>query len=467
MTADKLMAIKSKTAEFINSVGFIWVLALITFIFWVTKLTLPGIAVICAVMGIILALCEDATPIISCFAFLFLIFGETEMHLTGTELLWSLFLLFPLAGFIFHAVRYKIKPFKLGGFSLSVIITLFAWLLQGVGMERETFGAAVCILIAIAFAAVYFVIYAVTKREGSKLPDYLANVFLAVGALISLQIAVYHFSEGDFLFKDDWTLLGWGHRNAVAAIMALVLPAPFYFAAKIKKFGFLFIIAGSVEYILILLLQSRGVSALSSVEFLIMLVYSVAAAKKKDRIKNAIVVAVIAVAAIAVFIWKREVIIGLFNRLLTSKLDVNGRDKLWTEGIERFFDKPVFGVGFDCPSELYREMVSKKDGPVFYHSTFIQILASLGLFGGICYAYTYYWRYREIFTDMNKLKFAFLIGMAAFEAYCFIDTVYFQPVGYFYMLMISLCVEKSLDESQIKPNLIIFTDWAKIRVPRK
>ena len=162
------------------------------------------------------------------------------------------------------------------------------------------------------------------------------------------------------------------------------------------------------------------------------------------------------VAAIGVLLYYQldNVFEKLFSRFTEQGMDFAGRDGLYAEGLELFSKYPFFGVGFDYKSELYFFFMPNSNGPSYYHSTLIQILASFGLFGGLFYFYLYYWRYRVVFTDLSSLKFAIFIGMLMFETYNIIDTNFFQPQGYVLLLFISLMMEKSLDKSQTLPLII-------------
>ncbi|MGN1042954.1 MAG: O-antigen ligase family protein [Christensenellales bacterium] len=451
MTKNNVFNGRSGIADFFNSYGFIWIVALITLVFWIIKQDFAGIAVLFVLMTAVLVFCEDATPALTLFVFMFFIFSNTSISFEGREL-WCLLLLLPFAGFAYNIAKFKVKNFRMRGFSFAVLVALVPWLLQGIGVKnREVLRALLTIAIAIAFAAVYFLIYLTSRRNKRNLVDYVAQVFLAVSVLIVTQILIYHFRIGDYTFEDFYTRLGWGTRNPVAAILALTMPVTFYYSTKKYRFSFLFIILGYAEYIMILLLQSRGVTLFATVAMPVLVVYSMLCSERK--LSNVVANGIFIIVLIVVAIFQKDVIVNLLGRLLTSKLDENGRKPLWAEGIDMFVKHPIFGVGFDYRSELYYKTVGDGEGPTYYHSTFIQIYGAMGIIGGLAYAYLYYWRYRIAFTDLSNAKFALLVGLVIFECYCFIDTVIFQPVGYFLPLMVSMCMEKDLNEEQTTPLL--------------
>lgn len=462
MTDSNVFSGRSSVAKFLNSYGFIWILALITFTFWFTKQDVAGLAVIFVIMTAVLVLCEDATPVIACFTFMFFIFSQDNMSLEGKEL-WYAMLILPLGGFIYNICKFKVKKFTMGGFSFAILVALIPWLFQGIGVkDRELTRAFLAVGVAIAFVAVYFLVYMTSRRQGKNFTEYVAQVFLAVGVMVSIEIIVYHLRIKDYYFEDYFTRLGWGTRNPIAAVLAMVMPVTFFYSTKNNKFSFLFIVLGIVEYIIILLLQSRGVTLFATVAMPVLIVYSMLCSERK--LANIITCGVFFIVLVIILLFQKEIISGLLDRLIKSKFDENGRKPLWEAGVRLFIEHPIFGVGFDYREQVYYQVAKYTEGPTYLHSTFIQIYAALGAVGGIAYAYLYYWRYRIAFTDLTNCKFAILVGFVVFECYCFIDTVYFQPVGYFLMMIASMCMEKDLDNEQVTP--LVFTGVEKLRLKK-
>ena len=446
----KVFSGENKFTVFLNSKFFIWLNALTAFCFWVTGEILGGIVTFCALSFIVLVFCRDATPVVSCFLFLFFVFSDGTITFEGREW-WITVLCLPFAGFIFNVFRYGAEGFGLKGFSFAMMPVLVAWLLQGIMREgRELVPALLCIGIALVFTVVYFLLSVTTRRKGRDCLEYFIHVLFALGILILVQIAVFYIRIEDFTFTYDYVSLGWGSRNPVSAILALTMPAAFYFATGKRKFDFLFIFVGFAEYAVILLLQSRGVALFATAALPCLMIYTVI---KGKRIPLAIINSVVVAAAITVIFASEKVFDALFGRLSESGFWSNGRLELYREGIDVFLRNPVFGAGFDYKSPLYEEMLPNSTGPSYYHSTFLQIPACLGLVGFFAYLYFYYWRYRIALTDLDGLKFAFLVGMLVFECYGFMDTVFFQPQGYFILLVISLFTEKELSLRQTSPNI--------------
>lgn len=463
MSDNNVFSGRSSVAKFLNSYGFIWILALITFVFWYTKQDMAGLAVLLIMVTAVLIFCEDATPVIACFIFMFFIFGKYRTSLDAKELWYAVLFILPIGGFVYNIYKFKVKKFSIGGFSLAILIAIVPWLLQGIGVEgREPILVFACLGVGIIFVIAYFLIYMTSRRQRKNLIEYIAQIFLAVGVMISIEIIIFHLRIKDYYFENYFTILGWGDRNPVAAMLAMVMPVTFFYSTKNNKFSFLFIALGIVEYIIILLLQSRGVTLFATVAMPVLFVYSMLCSERK--LANVITCGVFCILFVIVLLFKKEMIFNLLDRLIKNKFDENGRKPLWEAGVRLFTEHPFFGVGFDYRDPADHLSINNTGGPTYFHSTFLQIYGALGIVGGIVYAYLYYWRYRIVFTDLNNCKFAILVGFVVFECYCFVDTVYFQPVGYFLMMMASMCMEKDLDKEQVTP--LVFTGVEKLKLKK-
>ena len=447
---NKIFSGENRFADFLNSKLFIWLNACIALIFWVSGEILGGLIAFCALSFLVLVFCKDAKPVVTSLVFFFFVFSDGTLTIEGREG-WIAVLCLPIVGFIYNILRFGTEGFALKGFSFSVLPVTLAWFLQGILREgRELVPALLCVGIALVYTLIYFFILATSRASGRDCLEYFAHVLFVLGILIMAQIAVYYIRINDFAFKDDYIKLGWGTRNPVSAMLALIMPISFYYATGKRKFDFLFIFLGFIQYTLILLLQSRGVALFATAALPCLMIYTVV---KGKRIPLGIINAVVVVSALTLIFASDKVFDALFRRLAESGLNSNGRIDLYNEGIDVFLRNPIFGAGFDYESPLYQEMIPHSTGPSYFHSTFLQIFASLGIVGFLAYLYFYYWRYRIALTNLDGLKFAFLVGMLVFECYGFIDNVFFQPQGYFILLVISLFTEKELSLRQTSPNI--------------
>lgn len=440
-----------KIARFLRSDLFIWLVAALTLLFWALEAQLAGIIVIAAVSCAALIFCRDASPAMASFTFIFFVFSDPDLSFDGKEL-WLLVLILPAVGFIVNLVRFGVK-FEFKGYSFAMLICLLPWLLQGVTRSgRDAVEALLCAGIGIAFCAVYFLFNITCRIKRGEGAEYAAKILLALGVLISIQVLIAYIRRGDIRFEYDYIDLGWGSRNPVAVLLALCMPVSFYFATKENKCSFLFLFLGFAEFLLVLILRSRGVAVFAILALPVSCILAIV--KAKHKVLNGAIIAAVVVVGVVTAICKTELIKNLFDRFASSGLNGLGRSELFAAGWDTFSKFPLFGSGFDYKVDLFYEIVQTSfGGPVYYHSTVVQIFACFGVLGAVTYFYLYYWRYRVICTNLSAVKFALLIGMLVFECYCFIDTVYFQPMGYFVMMVITLLAEKDLEVNQALPNL--------------
>ena len=231
----KIFSGENRLADFLNSVYFIWLNALLALIFWVTGEILGGIVTFCALSFLVLLFCRDATCVVTCFVFLFFVFSDGTITFEGREW-WITVLCLPFAGFVFNVFRYGVEGFNLKGFSFAMLPVLLVWFLQGITREdRELVPALLCAGMALVFTVVYFLISITSRRNGRDCLEYFIHVLFAVGILILIQIAIFYIRIKDFTFTYDYVSLGWGTRNPVSVILALTMPAAFYFATGKRK----------------------------------------------------------------------------------------------------------------------------------------------------------------------------------------------------------------------------------------
>lgn len=442
---------KGYVAAFLNSAGFIWLSGAAALLFWAFKSDFAGFVFFLSALTLILLFCEDCTPAIMVFAFIFFVFSDKNISFAGKEK-WIFFAIAPMTAAIINVFRFKNTGFLLKGFSFSILVCFFPWLLQGLGVEdRGLEGFFPCAALALLFLIVYFALNAVSRRGGKQLQEYVARVLLVAGIIVFLQILIYRLSERDYKFEDSFVNLGWGTRNPVATMSAFCIPPCFYFSTKKSKFSFLFLILAFTEVFSVVLLASRGVVLVLAAALPFLMIFSVV--KAENKVPNAAINLLFVITAVSIFIFDYGYIKKVFNRFFLSGLDDSGRAELQAAGIENFLRYPCFGIGFDYKEPLYNDCVNTT-GPTYYHSTFVQIIACLGIFGAVCYVYMYYWRYRVALTDFSPVKFVLLLSMLILEGYGLFDTVYFQPLEYYLMLVVTLSMEKELEKSRALPAVL-------------
>ena len=152
----------------------------------------------------------------------------------------------------------------------------------------------------------------------------------------------------------------------------------------------------------------------------------------------------------------------IFARMMSLGLDSNGRageGQLWADAITNFKANPIFGTGFDYHLG-YHVPEAARDGytPYWYHSTFFQALASMGIVGFLAWVNLEASRLRAFVTDVSPEKIFMLFAYGIFWGYGLVDVFYFTPNGLLFLFMITLAIEKSVETARLRPITVKFLD---------
>ena len=112
-----------------------------------------------------------------------------------------------------------------------------------------------------------------------------------------------------------------------------------------------------------------------------------------------------------------------------------------------FIKHPIVGAGMGYSGVNYDMVVI---GFYWFHSTFFQIIASMGIVGLIGYLYFYIVRYKIIIKSARSGIFGVfaLLALIGFELYSMIDTGTFIPVPTMMLTMLITLI----NEKQRKTN---------------
>ncbi|MDE6411970.1 MAG: O-antigen ligase family protein [Clostridia bacterium] len=262
------------------------------------------------------------------------------------------------------------------------------------GSRTVTFG-----LVEIAsLAAIYFFFrYAVNWKNVPK--HYGMMLFLALGVGVAAQIVGMYFLPGaivDSSVQRGQFYTGWGIYNNVGCIMAMCMPAPFYFAIK-RKEGWIFSLTGIAFYLAVLLSQSRNAMLFGTVIFAICVVIVLIRAKGWERWKNLIAFGAFALVGLIAGLVFRERIENLYGAINEAGFNDAARFVTYEACWKRFLEAPWFGSGFyytpgtvlqpdtDMWTTLDNATEVKGFLPPRAHNTLFQLLASGGIFMLLAY----------------------------------------------------------------------------------
>ncbi len=311
-----------------------------------------------------------------------------------------------LTRFFFEILVVRRKVKRMPALTFGFVALGLAYLLSGV--YTEGYGGkelAFSALQIVSLCVTYFYFYYTVDWEKRNVGD-CAMMLSAVGVGLFLEIVgMYLHPEvieaiKNGTFHRTMLLSGWGVYNNVGGMMAMLMPAPFYFAC-VKKRGWLYLLLASVFLGGIVLSQSRGAIIIGGVIYLVSCILTIVYTPKERKLANIVAVAIVilgfAVGVVVVLSDAGGMLLG--DMIATGKND-NGRMDVYKAGIKQFFESPIFGKGFYAPFEdanRYPALFEHQYGfenlgegyfiPPRYHNTLVQLLATGGVVALLAYAY--------------------------------------------------------------------------------
>lgn len=435
---------------------------LIAFVCWFNNLTLLGLAIFVAVACYIFISQKDLTPIIPLLLCVIMLFRD--FSITGN---WHMYaILSPaLVSIIIHMIRFKDK-IKFGTMFLPLCTVSLALALGGLNsfyMNDYLGGLASVISLGPGLLIVYmfFNNYVHTPKQAC-LKQYYSKTVMWMTFFACLEMFVVIVNQR-FIHSPNFNVneLGWANVNCVATLIIITIPLCFYMMVKSQQVAKWFVVAG--VFCGFLLLSGSSGALLSFVLYVPFLAvytfYSMDRTKQmscRNVFFTVFLIALFAVTLIAVYDF--SIIISLVEKALSA----NGRYVLYDEAISLFVKNPVFGVGLGYYNDLFPTLIGNIRAYNF-HSTFYNVIATMGIVGLTAYAY-YFASRIYVFTvkDCRFSKIAF-ITLMIFSTYGMIDTCEFNMIP-LSIIIILLCLVAEIDSKKHKmferfqPTYSKFTD---------
>lgn len=243
----------------------------------------------------------------------------------------------------------------------------------------------------VAVAGLYWLFSGSVKWEQAP-KAYVYWMGICVGyVLVAELLSIYLTKEiwvGGTIHREH-IFTGWGNYNSMGALLAIMIPLPFYLAIK-GRFRWFGLLSAFVFLAALLFTCSRVSMIMGALIFVISYVfYLIHSRHAKGRIVIYAISALIPIVVLTVF-WKE--IQSLLGRMSDIGFEsIAERSKGYAEGIKQFLKYPIFGGTFFPVNfkELY--VWAQVDNftalfPPRWHNTVIQLLATGGvvcLFGYI------------------------------------------------------------------------------------
>lgn len=310
------------------------------------------------------------------------------------------------AAFLYRVIRDR-KTFFNKKYALlpGMLILVAAYLLSGIGSKNYLSHAWRNVLFALFNGAAIMLPYllfsgGVDWTRARK--DYLAWIGFGLGCLLLCEILWIYWIGNvvvDGVIERRTIFTGWGMYNNIGALLATMIPFPFYLATKYRK-GWIGTFVGSLFLIGVVLTCSRAsILCGGGIWFVsvVLMLYFV-----KNRRANTLTVAIfVGFVFISVTFFSKP-LLNLFSSLLDHGLDPSNRDTISVLGFKLFAKYPLFGGSFFSTEYAPWGWSINKDFTAFFpprwHNTFVQLFASCGSAGVAAYL-LHRWQTVKLFID--------------------------------------------------------------------
>lgn len=436
--------------KFFYSSLYLGCLAVLIYLSWILNNPVIGLATISVFGTITLIFSEDITPTMALLVMACCIFATDDI---GGYVIYVLVLIPLIIAIGLHFVLYP-RKLKLGKMFFPQLAVSIVLILAGVGtiaIKNYFSTFFYCILLGLVILIFYVLYYTYYTNEKVDKQKYFAKILFWFGLLMCAQI-IGHYIKNAIPVRDfgkEWIHLGWGIDNNVATLLLLTAPFTFYLATKEQKLTWLYTFFGLLQYAVIVLTFSRG-----GILFAILTAPFVIGITAKKASKKQVLVPIVICFAMAMLVYFQyfDTINNMVSSMFKGISDGSGefsanRNLLYKEALDVFAKFPINGAGMGYAGNNFDTNVV---GFYWFHSTFFQIIASMGLIGLTGYLYFYIIRYKIIVRNAVKNLFGMfsLLAMIGFELYSMIDTGTFIPVP----IMILTMLITLINERQRKDN---------------
>lgn len=324
------------------------------------------------------------------------------------------------------------------GYLVVILVGLFAGLLY---VDQTLPKVLMQLGVALFLLGLYVLLYKTTNTETkyTVIKSIIALCFVIVAEMVIYFIRVDNFAEA---LASKGMSLGWAITNSVACVLAMGIPMCFYMAYK-SKFQFGYLVAATLFLGFIFLTNCRSMLVIGAV---IYLACNIVALIKLNRWQ---VLANILLAVGLALVFYFTIFDEVFSQFKRLGLDGNGREEIYAYYWQMFKKEWAFGMGF------FTDTYWQADGIVRVHNTVLQILASAGVFGAICFIPYYYQRYRTLLVKPNMFKLFAILSYLAFAGYGMVDCAMISSYKLIVVYLLMYAAELDSGEQTQKEQQLI------------
>ena len=267
--------------------------------------------------------------------------------------------------------------------------------------------------------------------------------------LLAMECILYVYNNG---FTKGYNM-GWGVCNEAGILMMVGIPFVFIDLIKAKKLEELFIPSAKIGIILFGMFAStsRGTYIFGFVLVLLLFVWTLIISKKRISI---LVLMLIAISLVVLYIHLNFGIVEFYEKVKDTIFEIglnsSGRFELYKGATDIWatdFLTVTFGNGW--VAEYASERFPMMNVYVVYHSTFFQMLATLGVLGVIILLFHFYEKYKQVFKFELSISVCLFLGYLLVDIYGMIDNTY----GMYYYMLPLVIVMASLDNLDKKTSI--------------
>lgn len=419
-------------SKFVYTDFYLALVCIIVFTGWVTKCAPLGITLAVAISCMTLLAADDVLPLtVNFFSATLLVYSHNFDDYTK---MWPLLIPLGLC-FVVFLIKNGKHTFSFGKLFLPLLAIAYAMLIGGAGvLIKEDFMRVLpdFVILGLGVPVVYLFFNHYLKHDDKRdIPLYFAKTMMYIGLAICLElITVIALSNEPVRNWHNiaWDL-GWGNRNPVATYLICTASMTMYLSTRYRQ-GWMFLALGIFQYGCLIATFSRGGIIFGVLSGIVAVIFTIIKApdKKRQLLNIGLVLLGMIIFYLSVMNSVNTMVLSLIKRGMGS----SGRTELFKEAWELFKAHPIFGVG---KGYMGPNTPPSAIGVYFFHSTFFQVIACMGIVGLAAYAYFYIIRFKILFKNIkhsfNLFCLALLIG---FEGYSLLDTGTF--IAYPFMALI-------------------------------
>lgn len=466
-TKRSLGPVENFVKKFIYTDYYMWLILSIVFIGWVTKCAPFGFIALILVSSFVLLFADDLLPLlVNIFSAVLMIYTDTVDEFLY---LWPVFIPLGISIAVFVVRNVKVKKtlddnkYHLGKMFFPQLAVSLALILGGVGVVSGE-GYLVALPNTLFLGVGVLGVYALARnfiRTDTDIDKtvYFAKILAYVGMVVGLQLVVAVARVGAppaEWVHSTWDI-GWGNRNNVATYFLFTAPMCMYLFTK-HKYGVVYMLMAIFQYCCLIMTFSRGGVLFGAIAFVVGCVFIIL--KARDRRRQLCYVGGIFALILVFYLVFMDEVNDVIKGLLGRGTSLNGRDVLYVEAWDLFKQHPFQGVGLGYVGE----------GPggfndiklYWFHSTFFQVLACMGIVGVLAYGYKYVVKIMLLVKNLrNSFNLFVIVALIGFEGYSIIDTGTMVPFPNMMLVAIMMCLVEMFTSN---PDTVTFDKLCKSEI---